>query len=713
MKKICIICTLLAVVLLFELPAAEKKASTAMLLPEDIHQKFSASLPEVIFHLKYTAVGNSANALGLYCAACNTFHDNDLSLIQADNRPLAVTGFMVGPKLVIAPDLMIDSDGIGAITVLLKGKMVLAKIKAFFPDQGALLLELQKELPGAQELKFSDAKADKKLFAYSRIMEYGRWAQRVTAFAPQRMLSHYSGSRPASPMPGNSLILNSKSEPVGLLTNNNELPQEIAWDLPWQKWRQISARDFVRMRLSLAKRLAAGLAPATVYFRRQNLSRRERIAGVNPPSEFLAYVFKMPDGKVVMPILATPRQHTLIEKIVVHLPKGGVTTYPERVMKNYGLLELHWQSDWPLNPIALKTAPMTRFAGDMIWRADINIYANKLDVKLNTDALGLVVRAYNNVPSGDNIKRGVPEMIFTLQGDLLGVNVSVRAFNYNRKIPFTDASALAGMLANKRFTVPFKELCNPLNAVGYLGVEYQVLNRDLARSMEISHLTAYGSEGLLISHIDKGSPAEKLGLKAGDVLLKILVPGTGAPIALQGKKFGMPQERQFPWQNLDRIPEQYFSEIPEPWKGVKNPLNEQLSNIGIGRKAVLIAIVQGKVKRIPFTVENVPVYYEIAPRFNAAAMGIEVRDITFELRRYFRMKPNADGVIISDVKAGSQASTAGLRPFEIVTAVNDTPVKNVEAFRKAVEGKSEVRLAVRRLAAGRVVTVKNAVEPRQ
>ena len=77
------------------------------------------------------------------------------------------------------------------------------------------------------------------------------------------------------------------------------------------------------------------------------------------------------------------------------------------------------------------------------------------------------------------------------------------------------------------------------------------------------------------------------------------------------------------------------------------------------------------------------------------------------------MDKSTPGVIISNVSAGSSASTAGLKPYEIITAVNDKPVHNAEEFRKAVEGAAELRLSVRRLATDRVVTVKPKIGPRR
>ena len=700
----------IAVAFALPLAAAENNAAP---VPGTVWNHFRNSLVEVVYHLQYSPTGKAVNALGLFCGNCNIFHDNAPGDVQADNRELVAMGYLVSPNQVIAPDLMIDAVGFAGVSVRLNGKTVPAEITALYPEQGALLLTAAQSVPGGVPLEFVKAEKGEKFFAYSRIMELGRWVQRVNPLSVPRSSIQLEGSKPASTIPGNSLIINSKNQPVALFANNNELPENIAWDLPWQQWSKLPLAEFKALQSNLARRLDKGMVPATIIFSGQELSRREKLAGINPPTEFFAYVFKMPDGKVLLPLLGTPRQHTLIEKVIVHLSNADVETVPEKAMKHYGVIQLKWKPEWLLSPIAPRCADMAENAGNMVLRADVNIYANKLDVTLNSDALGGVVRSYNNVLSGMVIKQGLPEMIFTLSGELLGLNLDIRAFGYSRKIPFTDAATFSNMLNDPEQNLAYAKLCNPRNAVGFLGVEYQVMNRDLARSMAISHLTNYGSEGLLVSHVFPGSPADRLGLKINDVLLKIVIPGTGAPIALTAKKFAHPQEQQFPWQSLDRIPEQYFSEIPEPWKGIKNPLNEQLSNIGIGKKIELIAIMQGKVRKLPLTVEQAPVNYAVAPRFKSAALGLEVRDVTFELRRYFRMNSAQPGVIVADVAAGSSASTAGLRPFEIITAVNDQPIKNVEDFRRAVSNQSEVRLAVRRLAAGRVVTVKSAVGPRR
>ena len=182
---------------------------------------------------------------------------------------------------------------------------------------------------------------------------------------------------------------------------------------------------------------------------------------------------------------------------------------------------------------------------------------------------------------------------------------------------------------------------------------------------------------------------------------------------LAGGEYDIEQEQQFPWAKLDEIPEMYFGDIPEPWRGIKDPLNQRLSSIGIGREIEVIAICGGKLTKKRVKIEAAPKHFLTAEPYVNSAFGLEVRDITFELRHYFRMTEKNPGVIVSNVFAGSQASVAGLRPFEIITAVNDKPVFNIKEFQAALAGQSEVRLAVRRLYNDRVVTVKPKSGPRR
>lgn len=680
----------------------------------DVIKKYKNSIADVVFELKYDEKGDAPTAVGIYCGACSAFHDNNLANFLADQRDLLVSGFIIGSDEVFVPAMLIDPVGIKGIFVNFNGRKIPAQATAFYPDQGAVKLKTQIPLPGAEVLKFVPYKKDGKFFSYSRIRELGRWVERLRGFSVDGVESADSSGRFSSIVPGNSLILNSAGEVVAMQLNNNESLKHLPWYTNYTKWRMVPAARFAAMRKALQKHLLKSLQPVTVYFREWTLSRRERLMNTVPLREACSYAFMLPGGRLFMPLLTSPQQNGLIEKIVLHTANGDIDCRIAGVMRKFGGMLLVPEAKKTLNipVISENIVPLTAELGEIIWSVKVGIYPKKLQVNVYSDILIAAGRTFHNIMSAAPLKKGLPELLFSLNGKLLAMNLSVRAFNYNRVLPFADAAAVAGMLNDPRELLPIQAISNPFDAVGYLGVEYQALNRELVRSVNLEHLTNGGREGLLISYVYPGSPAEKIGLQAGDILLKLIVPECGAPISLTGKEFAHSQEQQFPWKNLDNIPEMYFSEIPEPWKGVKNPLAKQLANIGIGQQIGIIAICRGKVVRKELKIANAPVYFEIAPAFRSGALGLEVKDMTFEVRRYFRMNTQTPGVIVSDVYAGSAAAVAGLRPFEIITAVDDKAVYSAGDFKKAVAGKNEVRLAVKRLAANRVVTVKAAAGPR-
>ena len=113
-------------------------------------------------------------------------------------------------------------------------------------------------------------------------------------------------------------------------------------------------------------------------------------------------------------------------------------------------------------------------------------------------------------------------------------------------------------------------------------------------------------------------------------------------------------------------------------------------------------------------VESVPpkIAYSLeknAPKARNRALGLSVRDMTFEVRRFFKFDEKAPGVVIAKVKPGSPAAVAGLKPFELVTEVNGERVSDAKDFASKIKGRQDLVFAVRRLAQTRMVKIH--VEP--
>jgi serine protease Do len=62
-------------------------------------------------------------------------------------------------------------------------------------------------------------------------------------------------------------------------------------------------------------------------------------------------------------------------------------------------------------------------------------------------------------------------------------------------------------------------------------------------------------------------------------------------------------------------------------------------------------------------------------------------------------------VVVAKLEPGQRADVAGLRPLEVITHVDDEPVKDAAHFGKLVEGKTDLKLTVKRAAQERVMRV--------
>jgi predicted metalloprotease with PDZ domain len=199
------------------------------------------------------------------------------------------------------------------------------------------------------------------------------------------------------------------------------------------------------------------------------------------------------------------------------------------------------------------------------------------------------------------------------------------------------------------------------------------------------------------------SPAAKAGVEPGAILLRLYPEGQPTPLEVKLEE--QYEMENFPWERLDEVPEQYFEQIPKPWPSADNALNRVLTDLGFGKKYTAEFSHNGKLVKHEFQVLAGPVHYDSAARYKSEASGITVRDLTYEVRRYLQLKADDPGVIVSKIEQGSKASTSGLKPFEIITHVNNQPVANVKEFQKLTEGQTELRLSVKRMAKGRQVKI--------
>lgn len=190
---------------------------------------------------------------------------------------------------------------------------------------------------------------------------------------------------------------------------------------------------------------------------------------------------------------------------------------------------------------------------------------------------------------------------------------------------------------------------------GYLGVNFDVLSPKLAKSLGLA-----SDKGVIITHVEKGSPADKAGLKVEDVIVEF----DGHPVN---------------------------GDIDLPKVVAATPVGKTVK-VAVFRKGKRqqVSIVVGQSKQADAAKPGqVP---------ESAGIGVSVRELTPELARQLGLK-DEKGVVVSEVKPGSPADEAGLVRGDLVLEFNGQPVESLEAFAglaSKVKKGEVVRLLLRR-----------------
>ena len=219
--------------------------------------------------------------------------------------------------------------------------------------------------------------------------------------------------------------------------------------------------------------------------------------------------------------------------------------------------------------------------------------------------------------------------LFNLMGEVIGVNTAIaaRGQGIGFSIPVNMAKGVISQLMEKGKVVR-----------GWLGVIIQPMTQEIAESMGYE-----STDGALISDISPGSPADKSGLKRGDVVVK-----------------------------FDGEPIKEFTSLPK-MVGMKAP----------GTSAEIRVLRDGKHMNVSVVLGEMP--NSELPAQSGKEGDIELSDITPDIAARFGLEDKT-GVLVVNVNGGSSAWEAGFRPGDLILEVDKRPVADLEDYNKIVAG---------------------------
>lgn len=225
------------------------------------------------------------------------------------------------------------------------------------------------------------------------------------------------------------------------------------------------------------------------------------------------------------------------------------------------------------------------------------------------------------------------------EGRLVGINTAIFSrTGGNQGIGFAVPSNLARAVMQS-----LREKGRVIR--GYIGVTVQTLTPDLAEAMKLKG----GITGALVGQVAPKTPAEKAGIRSGDVITSV-----------NGRKINDARELRLMVGSMS------------PGTKVQLGVNrgEETKTFDVELAEMPASATQPSPEASPEETTQ--------PEKTKIFGGVVVADITVDVRTALNLPEEVQGAVIVELDSSSPAAQAGLRVGDVIQEVNKQPIKNAK-----------------------------------
>jgi Do/DeqQ family serine protease len=227
-------------------------------------------------------------------------------------------------------------------------------------------------------------------------------------------------------------------------------------------------------------------------------------------------------------------------------------------------------------------------------------------------------------------------------GELIGINSQILSpsggnIGIGFAIPVNMAKAVMDQL-----------LKNGKVRRGMLGVTIQGIDADLASSLSLP-----AARGAIVTSVTAGGPADKAGIKRGDVITAI---------------------------NNQSVAD-------------NNAARNEIAKLAPGSNATVTVVRNGREQNLPVTLAELPDREQATPDTDSGEQGatagterfgLTLQPLTSDAAQHYGLDADDQGLLVTRVDPSSNAATAGIRQGDLIQEVNRQAVKTFAEFSNAI-----------------------------